>query len=207
MIGQAAIWLFSEEDSRSPYERAALARESVWGPAPEGWEIRKMEKGKPYCSDAPEQGFSISHSGGLWGCVFWQGPVGLDLQEEQLRADQKLSEAQIRCRKLARRYFHPAEADFVESAAEPEAVLKRFFALWSAKESYVKYTGQGIDDQFGQLRMLPEASEAFGTALAGEGPFSWQAEGCCFVWQRLSGISLCLCTKEPVETSIKKVSE
>ena len=43
---------------------------------------------------------------------------------------------------MAKRFFHEKEADYVQE----KAPYQRFFRVWAAKESYVKYTGKGIDE-------------------------------------------------------------
>lgn len=94
--------------------------------------------GKPYLEHAPDIHFSVTHSGDFWLCAISAHPVGLDLQQIQ----------KAPTRKLARRFFHPAEADYLEW--NPDA----FFKIWSAKESFVKLTGQGIDDSFSAFSMV-----------------------------------------------------
>lgn len=82
------------------------------------------EWGKPYFPAFPQLHFSITHSGDTWMCAFGDAPLGLDYQIARP------------CRKeaLSRRFFHPLEQEYLK--AHPDA----FFPLWSAKESYIKYT-------------------------------------------------------------------
>ncbi len=47
--------------------------------------------------------------------------------------------------------FHAKEAEY--AAKSPEA----FFAVWTAKESYVKLLGQGIDDGFARFSVVQKA--------------------------------------------------
>ena len=51
---------------------------------------------------------------------------------------------------------------------------QRFFEIWAAKESYVKYTGQGIDGGFGKFSTAPEAGNIIRSRLP------WTAEGVWF---------------------------
>ena len=88
--------------------------------------------GKPYFSNCEAIRFSITHSGDFWAAAFGHTELGLDLQ--RIRP--------LRAQKLARRFFHPEETAFLERAPE------RFFQVWTAKESYVKYTGRGIGANF-----------------------------------------------------------
>ena len=94
------------------------------------WEIAEREGGKPYFPEHPEIHFSISHSGDYWACAIAPKEVGLDLQEENATA---------RAEKLAKRFFHPHEQAYLKSVD-----YRDFTRIWAAKESYLKYTGEGI---------------------------------------------------------------
>ena len=99
------------------------------------WVIATEELGKPYAipasPDAPTVHFSLSHSGDYWIIALASYPLGLDLQEH--KGPCKPS--------LAMRYFHPEELSFWQKNEEKREV---FYDIWCAKESYVKYTGEGI---------------------------------------------------------------
>lgn len=100
--------------------------------------LEHAEGGKPFFLHAPDLHFSISHSGGIWVCAFSAAPVGLDLQQiKSIRADG-----------IARRFFHPDEIAYLD--AHPDV----FFALWAAKESYVKLTGQGVAAGFSRVSVI-----------------------------------------------------
>lgn len=73
--------------------------------------------------------FSVSHSGEYWVCGIGAAPLGLDLQRHQ----------PCRTQAIAKRFFHPSETAWLNGQG-PDA----FFQIWTAKESYVKYTGEGI---------------------------------------------------------------
>ena len=45
--------------------------------------------------------------------------------------------------RISSRFFHPQENEYLRRCA-----YRDFFDIWAAKESYVKYTGQGIDENF-----------------------------------------------------------
>ena len=84
---------------------------------------------KPYFLYPPGVEFSISHTGDLWMCAISRIPVGLDVQEERELAREKLS----------RRFFHPREDAWLKAGD-----YRAFFEVWAAKESYLKYTGDGL---------------------------------------------------------------
>lgn len=78
--------------------------------------------------------FSVSHSGDLWACAISTRRVGLDIQ--RITSERNTPA-------ITRRFFHPEETAFLEQNG-----YNGFFSVWTAKESYVKYTGDGIDDRF-----------------------------------------------------------
>lgn len=149
----------------------------------DAFEIARTEKGKPYFVNTPVLYVSLSHSGSY--CIVAIAPcqVGVDLQTHH-RLPTDLDETQ-RYWKLSRRYFHPAEHAYVQS--DP---VGRFFPIWTAKESYAKYTGTGLDSQFSVWSILPEDTAQL---------HSWQAQGVHFqAIDFREGYSLCLCTELPL---------
>ena len=61
--------------------------------------------------------------------------------------------------RIARRFFHPEEYRYLEQLGFS---TEAFFSLWTAKESYVKYTGEGISSLYSSFSSV-EAGK-----LAGE---------------------------------------
>lgn len=108
---------------------------------------RKGSHGKPYFPDLPWLHFSVSHSGEYWACAMASTEVGLDLQMHTRGRKEQISA----------RFFHPWENEYLRSCG-----YEGFFDIWSAKESYVKYTGQGIDENFAAF------SAALPTALSSQ---------------------------------------
>lgn len=110
-------------------------------------ELLQTPAGKPYFKDSCIQ-FNLSHSG-RWVVIAWGStPVGIDV--EQIRMDQGK-------RQLAKRFFCPDEQQYVFEAPEEEQG-KRFFQIWTGKESYLKYQGTGINrplNSFSVHRELP----------------------------------------------------
>lgn len=129
----------------------------------------KDSQGKPYFLHQANLHFSLSHSGDYWLAAFGSVPLGIDIQQH------------TRCRRqdLAKRFFHPAEDKWL---AEQEH--ERFFDIWAAKESYVKYTGQGIDDDFGEFSVVDEHGNIASVNGADLLPFALVAN-----------YSACLCAK------------
>jgi len=86
---------------------------------------------KPFFPDAPQIKFSISHSGDFWACAFGKAELGLDIQQH----------TRCRSRDIAKRFFHPSEQKYLEAC---DYAQEEFFEIWTAKESYVKFTGRGL---------------------------------------------------------------
>jgi len=82
--------------------------------------IVKTELGKPYCTDAPNCFFSLSHTAGYAVCAMGDTPCGVDIEGERVIS--------LRIRKR-----------FLDGASEQEAVLR-----WTMRESYGKLEGRGF---------------------------------------------------------------
>ncbi len=132
--------------------RFALARASLRsilagylsGPAGE-LRFHYGNHGKPRL--APERNprdlrFNLSHSHERAVlAVATGGEIGVDI--ERLRDN-------IEFTRLARRFFSRREADMIDDLSGPE-LRRRFFQIWTAKESYIKAVGAGLRlplDQF-----------------------------------------------------------
>ena len=216
---QVRVYIFETEDGRTPEERLKFAVAEycrVCGPedarkVAELLHVARTEKGKPYFPNCPRIQFSISHSGAYWACAVAGKQIGMDLQEH-VRAKNETREGAIaRFRKMAGRFFHPTEARFVERDC-----YNNFFAVWTAREAYVKFTGQGIDKYFSEHCVVPE-DEAWWPQLSGEPSaeelpqqvsgspeaVSWQAAGASFQkTQYPENYTLCVCTEAPCECRI-----
>ncbi len=100
--------------------------------------ILRTENGKPYFKEVPIQ-FSVSHTGSLWVCLMDEDPVGVDIQ--QMR--------KCRSEKIAGRYYTPDEREYMEAMGE-----SGFFRIWTRKEAYVKFTGEGINESMKNFSTL-----------------------------------------------------
>ncbi len=103
--------------------------------------ISRTEKGKPYIAACEEEDIyiSASHSKNLFACLIGQRPLGIDLQHAR-----KLDH-----NKIADRYFAKEETQLVRELGAPE-----FFRIWTRKEAFSKYTGNGIEDVMGHISVL-----------------------------------------------------
>lgn len=114
-----------------------------------GWQRAEEACGRPFFRQAPDVHFSISHSGAFWVCALGASAVGVDIQWH------KSCDAP----KLSRRFFHPREDAALAAAGY---ALPAFFEIWTSKESFVKYTGEGILsglDTFDVTAPLPQGAQ------------------------------------------------
>ncbi len=97
-------------------------------------EIRRGKQGKPYFFRWPEIYFNLSHCRSACACILSDREAGIDVEH---RFPYKES--------LARRVCHEKEWELMRqscSGEEEKACLLQ--ALWSLKESYMKYDGRGL---------------------------------------------------------------
>ena len=133
--------------------------------------VERQTYGKPFFPNQPDLHFSITHSGDWWLCGFSRSPLGLDLQ---------IHHSHVPPSKLSQRFFHPNEDAFLSIGN-----YARFYDLWCAKESWVKYTGTGF--------YTPP--ESF-SVVSSSGKFP-SLEGVSFRLMDFEpGYSLCLCTQQ-----------
>jgi phosphopantetheine--protein transferase-like protein len=125
--------------------------------------ITKGAHGKPSFA-APELAavrWSLSHSGIYTAIAFSDSEVGIDIEDmARQREDDE------RYRAIARRFFAPDEIEFVCGGAG-SSVKRRFFRVWTAKEAFVKYTGEGISRGLATFSTLagPPADGAYITTV------------------------------------------
>ncbi len=94
-------------------------------------EFSYTSSGKPFLRDYPEVFFNISHCRRGIACAIMDRPVGIDIEEIQFGEE------------LAKVIFSPDELEAVKSADEP---AEKFTELWTRKESFLKLTGEGLND-------------------------------------------------------------
>lgn len=102
--------------------------------------LRYAESGKPYVGVGSGMYVSISHSHGLCAVAVSDSEIGVDIEYiDPSRSTERL-------KRLAARFFSADELAYIKAEADAgDAVLpERFFEVWCAKESYVKYTGDGL---------------------------------------------------------------
>ncbi len=101
-------------------------------------EILKNEKGKPYFKSVFIH-YSISHSRNLWICAVGENQVGIDIQN--IKSAKTIE--------VAKRFFADQESEYVEQNGD-----ESFFEIWTRKEAFVKYMGQGISYGFDKFSVV-----------------------------------------------------
>lgn len=87
--------------------------------------------GKPYADGLPVQ-FNISHAGDWVVVAISENEVGVDIEQ--------IKEVEMN---LAERYFNKEEHAYIQRQEETNR-LAVFYAIWTLKESYVKWLGTGL---------------------------------------------------------------
>lgn len=134
-------------------------------------EIAADGGGKPYFPARPDICFNYSHcrAGILAGIA--KESIGVDIEAVRVFKES-----------LTERICHPRELAAVKACAGKDRLLTR---LWTAKEAYLKYTGQGIR---ADLRGLDMSGILADGRLEKEGAFLRQ-------WT-VGSVCLCACTRE-----------
>lgn len=113
--------------------------------------IIRAERGKPYFSSGVPE-FSVSHTGSLWVCLMGDQPVGVDVQ--------KIRRCSMEA--IARRYYTPDEQEYAADTGE-----EGFFQIWTRKEAYAKFTGQGLT---GEMCFFSTLKDSLEDSLEDSGP-------------------------------------
>ncbi|OOM73640.1 4'-phosphopantetheinyl transferase sfp [Clostridium puniceum] len=95
--------------------------------------FNKNEFGKPYLKDYENFNFNISHSGEFVVCAIDDKPVGIDV--EQIKP--------IEYKEIAEGFFLNNEIEYIMKA-DLDSQLKKFYEIWTLKESYIKCCGTGL---------------------------------------------------------------
>lgn len=106
--------------------------------------IFKTEKyGKAYISNYENIYFNLSHSGKMVLCAISDMEVGADIEYIDSEIDLD----------IAKHYFYNSE---YESIMKSENSADEFFKYWVLKESYMKYTGLGMNLKLDSFEIMIE---------------------------------------------------
>ena len=97
-------------------------------------EYAEGDYGKPYVASLHGVHFNISHTDGYCAVAVSDAHVGVDIQ----RIEPELSEGK---KAVIRRFFSESEWEFYGLSEDTPSL---FYRLWTAKESAVKCTGEGL---------------------------------------------------------------
>ncbi len=153
------------------------------GYSKEAWgqvEVIREIYGKPALKGYPEFYYSLSHSGDWVVCAVDTAPIGVDIQEMK---EMKLS--------LAKRFYHTKEYERLIKVKTEELQRREFYAMWAAKESYVKLTGRGIGG--GIKQFVTEYTYQQIQNEAGE----WLAD--IKIYETIPDYTVCVCTREEIK--------
>ncbi|MBR5558822.1 MAG: 4'-phosphopantetheinyl transferase superfamily protein [Oscillospiraceae bacterium] len=131
------------DNSMHSHDRLLHCASLYSGLPPSAFCREQQPNGKPVLKGGPDLHFSVSHSGKWWVCAFGPQEVGLDVQKNR----------PCRAQALAKRFFHPDEAAYLQSK---DFSLQEFYRLWTAKESYVKLSGRGFGKGFSTFSLIPQ---------------------------------------------------
>ena len=95
----------------------------------EEFQIKKDPGGKPYVLDREDFFYNLSHSGRYVVIAWGSSEVGVDVQQH---------DPSVKAEAIAKRYFTLEEQSYIRGN------VRRFYEVWTKKESYLKYTGEGL---------------------------------------------------------------
>jgi 4'-phosphopantetheinyl transferase len=87
--------------------------------------------GKPYLCGFPDFHYNLSHTRNAVAVSLSGAPTGVDAE--------KIKPVDL---KIAQRFFCRTEYDYI--AADDKNQYRRFFEIWTKKEAFVKWRGQGL---------------------------------------------------------------
>lgn len=102
------------------------------------------EYGKPYIAGREDFFFSLSHSGNYAVIAWGDTEVGVDIQENKPGTDVKA---------ISDRFFTKNEQAYIDKDE------KRFYEIWTKKESYLKYIGTGLHKDMRSFSVLGDHAE------------------------------------------------
>lgn len=163
--------------------RLLLAGSGGWSPS--RVPLMVDAHGKPYVAGSGVA-FSIAHSGqGVLVAYAARGRLGVDIEA---------LDRPVKALALARHFFHPMEAAFIESLAAEQR--ERFFRIWTAKEAYCKAVGLGLGLSLSRFCVEP-FSPREGRVVAEAGALAAEAGPRRMLWFRpWAGYLAALCVEE-----------
>lgn len=100
---------------------------------------------KPYFENHPSIFFNVSHSHSYVMAAFSDSEIGCDIE--------KIGKARLA---ICNRFFSEEEKKLVNSESDEALQNKLFYKIWTLKESFVKYSGKGLQEDFRNFNVLQE---------------------------------------------------
>lgn len=145
------------------------------------------EHGKPKVEGLE---FSLSHSGNLVLCAVSEEPVGCDI--ERLREAPK---------GVAERYFSDAEQAYLSRFSADE-YDRKFFRIWTMKESYVKMTGEGLRVPFEAYEVAVNKCASGWYEDCAQVLRNGETQGCYLSSVELNGHIISICAEESAHLEV-----
>ena len=116
--------------------------------------MERTTRGKPYFPSLPHLHFNLSHTAGFSLCALSDAPVGVDIEA-------------VRPRREGLWRYCLTEAEYAAFTAA-NGGWEEFYRIWTLKEAWSKYTGQGL----GHPRKWPVPPPVPHRSYTGEGFFA-----------------------------------
>lgn len=119
----------------------------------EGFKVERDKSGKPYLTVSARSSslhLSVSHTSNYWVCALCESSgVGIDIEERGRSV-----------RKSIVKKLHPLEEAYLAGFQEgSRAWSEEFLAVWTRKESYVKFIGSGLSEGLSTFSVISEENE------------------------------------------------
>lgn len=115
------VYFYNREKVTDEYIRESIGDSKA--------EVLRTAKGKPYLENGPF--VSVSHTGDIVVVAVSESEIGIDAE----RKDREVKKQE----ELIRKYFSERETEYANTR-------EKFLEIWTKKESYGKFTGEGLGD-------------------------------------------------------------
>lgn len=139
--------------------------------------IEYNKLGKPFIKG--DKYFNISHSGEYVVLAISDDVVGIDIENHNRAYDESTSE------RLQKKIMSVNEQKYMMSS---ENKVEDFVKFWTLKESYLKWTGEGIRTQLSKIEFVINKDKA--TLAKGSDEFNF------YINSKIKGYTVSICTKD-----------
>ncbi|ROH80280.1 4'-phosphopantetheinyl transferase superfamily protein [Lonsdalea populi] len=147
--------------------------------------------GKPFLPQYPQFHFNLSHTQAAFAFAIAQGDaVGVDVEGNRGRVEHK--------RGVAKRFFHPDEASWLDQFCDEEMYVQAFIRIWTRKEAYLKALGLGLSKPLDSFSCLTQEDGRI-QVRDGSHPAGAQMEE---VWFEEASMALSCCMLSSNETAL-----